>query len=179
MPSSLLRPSQLARFWEKSPDTVMKWIRAGRLPAIRSPGGHYRLRVTDVQAFCERESMPVPPVVAPQRRRVVVWTAALARALRAQAVEVHEVDDPYEAMLAVAGGAALLVLPSAGGTFDVAAAIAALRRQVATRTMPIVVVATSAGARTGAIERAGATHVLPRTRAADLPALALAILGAP
>jgi len=174
----LLRLSQLARFWEKNPNTILGWIRLGRLTAIRSPGGHYRVRATDVRAFCEREGMPVPPLAAPASRRVVVWTAPLARALRAHGVPVEEHDDPYDAMLAAAGAAAaLLVLPHAGGSFDVAAAVAALRRAAGTRTLPIVVVATTARARTGAIERAGATRVLPRSHASDLPALAMEILG--
>ena len=160
MPSTpLLRLSQLARFWEKNPNTILGWIRLGRLTAIRSPGGHYRVRAADVRAFCEREGMPVPPLAAPASRRVVVWTAPLARALRTHGVPVEEHDDPYDAMLAAAGAAA------------------ALRRAAATRALPIVVVATTARARTGAIERAGATRVLPRSHAGDLPAVVTEILG--
>lgn len=29
--------------------TVSRWIAAGRLPAKRSPGGHYRIRPSDVE----------------------------------------------------------------------------------------------------------------------------------
>jgi excisionase family DNA binding protein len=193
VPPNLLRLSQLARFWEKNPNTILGWIRQGRLPAIRSPGGHYRVRFADVRAFCEREGMPVPPVVSPASRRVIVWTwsgtrvrslapleraDSLARTLRAQGVHVEEHDDPYGALVAASSGAAaLLVLPHAGGSFDVAAAVAALRRSAPTRALPIVVMATTARARTGAIERAGATQVLPRSRASELPGLVLEILG--
>jgi excisionase family DNA binding protein len=57
-PPALIRPSQLARFWELNARTLHIWIREGRLLAIRSPGNHFRLRVADVLAFCEREGLP-------------------------------------------------------------------------------------------------------------------------
>ena len=91
-PPALLKPSQLARFWELNPRTLHLWIREGRLPAIRSPGNHFRLRVADVRAFCEREGLPVPPFVSPPPRRVVVGAAAaplrraLARSLKTATV---------------------------------------------------------------------------------------------
>src|SRR6516164_2464292 len=102
---TLLRLSQLARFWEKNPRTIQTWIRQGRLAAIRSPGNHFRVRVADVRAFCEREGMPVPPFVAPPLRRVVLAAAslplrrAIARVLKT-GVALHPFADPYEALLA-------------------------------------------------------------------------------
>jgi excisionase family DNA binding protein len=158
----LLRLSQLARFWEVNPRTIMTWIRAGRLAAIRSPGNHFRVRVADVRAFCEREGRPVPPFVAPPTRRVVTAGVA-ARALRLTGLVVDACAGPYDALLAAArDGASLLVLPATAAHFDTTAALAALRRHRPTASLPVLVVGAPTVARAAALERAGATHVLPR-----------------
>jgi excisionase family DNA binding protein len=169
-PPSLLRLSQLARFWEVNARTLMTWIEQGRLAAIRSPGNHYRVRVADVRAFCEREGRPVPPFVAPAQRRVVTAVAALRNAkLPGVVVEAH--GDPYGAIVASAHETtALLVLPASAAHFDTAAAIAALRRVRSASAMAIVVVG-APPARASALVAAGATRVLPRrgARPDDLP----------
>lgn len=38
-----LTTGQVAKLCSVTPDTVLKWIRAGRLPARRTPGGHHRV----------------------------------------------------------------------------------------------------------------------------------------
>lgn len=39
--------------------TVRRWIRDGRLSAIRLPSGHYRIDLADFKEFLERYEMPV------------------------------------------------------------------------------------------------------------------------
>ncbi|HEX8796839.1 MAG TPA: helix-turn-helix domain-containing protein [Polyangiaceae bacterium] len=176
--TTLLRLSQLARFWEKNPRTIQSWIRLGRLAAIRSPGGHFRVRVADVRAFCEREGMPLPPFAAPAVRRVVVAGAALARSVRIAGVTVEAREDPCAALLAVAdGSAAALVLPPSAGSVDVAAAVAALRRHAATRSLPVIVAGKTTRTRARTLEQAGATRVLGAADGASLPAVLRASLG--
>jgi len=133
----LVRPSQLARFWALSAETVVAWIRRGRLEGVRSPGNHFRVRVADVRAFCEREGMPVPPFVVPPRRRVVIGGGravvrrAVARALEGAAagLVIDVYDDPYDAVVA-AGSAPVEVVALGAGTarFDAEGAAAALER---------------------------------------------------
>lgn len=171
-PSSLLRLSQLARFWEINPVTILGWIRQGRLPSLRSPGGHHRLRVADVRAFCEREGLAIPPFVSPPARRLVAG-APLPRGFRPAGVVVEAHEGPYDALVAAARGpTALLVLPATAPQFDAVAAIAALRKAEATAGLPVVVVGVPTRARAEALANAGATRVLGRREAADLgPAL--------
>jgi excisionase family DNA binding protein len=174
---ALLRLSQLARFWEKNARTVQTWIRQGRLAAIRSPGGHFRVRVADVRAFCEREGMPVPPFVAPAPVRVVT-AVPLPRGAKLPGVVTETHAEPYAALVSAASGdAALVVLPATGERFDAVAAVTALRKARTTADMPVVVVGAGTQARADALERAGTTRVLARAREDDVARAIREVLG--
>lgn len=43
MAETLLRPSQIAKRYGITPNTIRGWIRTGRLEAVQTLGGHYRL----------------------------------------------------------------------------------------------------------------------------------------
>ena len=45
--SQYLKTSQIAKMFNVSGGVVVKWILQGVLPAIRTPGGHYRILVDD------------------------------------------------------------------------------------------------------------------------------------
>ena len=48
MPDTLLTTGKAARLCSVKPDTVLKWIKKGRVPAIRTIGGHYRVEEADL-----------------------------------------------------------------------------------------------------------------------------------
>ncbi len=55
--------------------TVVNWIKARRIKAHRTPGGHRRIAREDLAAFMLRHGMPVPDELAdavPGRRKVLV-----------------------------------------------------------------------------------------------------------
>jgi len=41
------------------PVTVRRWIKSGRLPAMRLPSGHYRIAQADFITFLKKCQMPV------------------------------------------------------------------------------------------------------------------------
>ena len=56
-PSDYLTTGQAAAACAVTPDAVLKWIRAARLPATRTPGGHYRIHRRALMDFmAERPS---------------------------------------------------------------------------------------------------------------------------
>lgn len=66
----------VARLCGVTPDAVLKWIKAGKLPATRTPGGHYRVSRVDCEAMglgeTKAEEPDTKPVVrqhAPDRTR--------------------------------------------------------------------------------------------------------------
>jgi excisionase family DNA binding protein len=44
---------QASKLLSVTPDTILKWVKMGRLPALRTPGGHYRISEQDVQALLD------------------------------------------------------------------------------------------------------------------------------
>ncbi|MBI2869652.1 MAG: excisionase family DNA-binding protein [Chloroflexi bacterium] len=49
----------IAEYCLVSRTTVRRWIKDGRLLAVKLPGGHYRVKNEDFRAFLERYAIPV------------------------------------------------------------------------------------------------------------------------
>lgn len=56
-----LSTGQAAKLLGVTPDTVLKWVKTGRLSATRTPGGHYRIARADIEARLESEEVEVTP----------------------------------------------------------------------------------------------------------------------
>lgn len=50
----LLTPREVAALFRVDPQTVTRWAQAGKLPAIRTLGGHRRFRESEVKALLGR-----------------------------------------------------------------------------------------------------------------------------
>ena len=57
MPGKLLRPSEVAERLGVEPQTVTRYIRAGRLAATETTGGHYRISEGAMLAFLGTEGL--------------------------------------------------------------------------------------------------------------------------
>lgn len=51
----LLSSGDVARIFRVDPKTVARWAKAGKLEAIKTPGGHNRFRLADIQALLKAE----------------------------------------------------------------------------------------------------------------------------
>ena len=51
----LLTTAQVAARFNVDRHTVTRWIRLGQLPAVKTPGGTYRVRRQDVEKLLRRE----------------------------------------------------------------------------------------------------------------------------
>lgn len=54
----LLTPGEVAALFRVDPKTVARWVKAGRISAIRTPGGHNRFRESEVRAVLTPEVLP-------------------------------------------------------------------------------------------------------------------------
>lgn len=47
----LLTPDEVASMFRVDPKTVSRWAKSGRVPAIKTPGGHTRFRRSVIEAL--------------------------------------------------------------------------------------------------------------------------------
>src|SRR4051812_4783216 len=57
---SLYTTHDISQLLQVDPSTVSKWIDRGILTAFRTPGGHRRVRSSDLRTFLIAHQMPVP-----------------------------------------------------------------------------------------------------------------------
>ena len=57
---ALYTTHDISRMLQVDPSTVSKWIDRGILIAFRTPGGHRRVRSSDLRSFLLTHEMPVP-----------------------------------------------------------------------------------------------------------------------
>lgn len=168
--------------------TVVNWIKAQRLEAHRTPGGHRRIAREQLAAFMAQHGMPVPPelldAVDGRRRALVVGEpgAALdhvAEELAAAGVSVQRARAGFAAGLAAARSAPDVVVlvdppPNGGDT------LAGLREDEGLATLPVVAAARPEHA--VGLRAAGCTLVLVSPIAAgalaDAASRALVLAGA-
>jgi excisionase family DNA binding protein len=185
--ASLVRPSELARFWKVHPRTVNSWIHDGRLVAVRSPGNHYRVRAADVAAFCEKEGLARPPLIEPALKTVLVIgaSAAIKIALRRVArgagatFEAHDGDDALRVLFAaVIAPPAVLAISDAIKRVDAGDVTRALRATASTSATTLVIFDVASASRAAELTRAGATRAMLRSQGASLAEAILELLSA-
>jgi excisionase family DNA binding protein len=77
-----LTTGQAAKICTVTPDTVLKWIKKGRLDAIRTAGGHYRINRFDLEALLPTPHLlgkPEPPPISCSPRPLRCWEYMSAR----------------------------------------------------------------------------------------------------
>lgn len=98
-----LTTGDIARLLHVNRVTVFGWIRAGKLPAYRLPGGHYRVAPAAFRAFLTSHRLPLALTPALPKRVLVVEDDAAVR----DAFETFLAGAGYHVVLAVDGGEAL------------------------------------------------------------------------
>ncbi|MBI4677131.1 MAG: excisionase family DNA-binding protein [Elusimicrobia bacterium] len=61
MVDDILSTGQAARLCSVTRDTVLKWIKLGKLKAVQTPGGHYRVRRASIRPYISTEPASQDP----------------------------------------------------------------------------------------------------------------------
>lgn len=98
-----LTTGEIARHCQVSHLTVSNWIRAGKLAASRTPGGHYRVAREDFLRFLLAYKFPIPEQCEAEGKRVLVidddrsLAETIAQTLQEVGYQVRVAFDGYEA----------------------------------------------------------------------------------
>jgi excisionase family DNA binding protein len=159
---------EAARLLGVSLPTVVNWVKARRLKAHRTPGGHRRIAREDLAGFMLRHGMPLPAELSdavPSRHKVLVVDVpgpareGMARQLAAAGFAVELASPGFAAGAAAARYAPDAVLLHAGAP-DGGDVLAGLRTDRELAAVPVIAVA-PAGWRDELVE-AGCAEVLGR-----------------
>ncbi|MEL6548430.1 MAG: response regulator [Myxococcota bacterium] len=108
-PDSLLTSHQAGSLLQVNPSSINKWVKEGRIPAFRTPGGHRRIRASDLVSFLTEHQMPVPrDLEGASKRRVLLvdddeaQLRTIARAFEEiPSIELVTCDNAVEALVKV------------------------------------------------------------------------------
>ena len=67
--TNLLTTGQAAKYCSVTPDTILKWIKKGRLHGVRTAGGHYRIQRRDIEGLTAAPTSVASPPSQPTQRR--------------------------------------------------------------------------------------------------------------
>jgi excisionase family DNA binding protein len=105
---SLLTSYQVGALLQVNPSSVNKWVKDGRIPAFRTPGGHRRIRAGDLVAFLTEHKMPLPQSLTQASRRRLLIADEDPRALEILQRLLKPHADQVEVMTASNGVDALV-----------------------------------------------------------------------
>ena len=169
----LLTSSEVAELLQVNPSSIKKWVDDGLLVAFRTPGGHRRIRASDLVTFLVQHNMPIPTDLqdAAKKRLLVVddeteQLRAISRSLKrfADRIEVQTTSNGIDALVLVGSfhpHAVLLDVYMPG--IDGLEVCRRLKKNPATKDVQVYVVS---GAFTASLEQkaleAGAIKCLPK-----------------
>ncbi|HLA05167.1 MAG TPA: helix-turn-helix domain-containing protein, partial [Syntrophales bacterium] len=69
----ILTPSQASKYCKVPTKTIINWIEAGELPALKTAGGHRRIKKDDLDKFLKGKGLSLPEVIkAEERKKILV-----------------------------------------------------------------------------------------------------------
>lgn len=169
----LISTGEAARACGVSTQTIVNWIRQGRLRAATTGGGRFRVHADSLVEFLKAGGFEVPTELKAGPPLIYIidddpaWLAAARRQLAAVG-QVETYPDGYRGLIAVAARPpAVVVLDMKMPGLDGAGVLNALRNDDATRSLPILV-ATSFEEEAALARRYGATAAVIKGSAPKL-----------
>ena len=72
MPEKIYTTFQIGKFCQVNIRTVIRWIETGKLKAYSTPGGHRRVKWSDLITFLTQNRMPIPRELEEAKKRKVL-----------------------------------------------------------------------------------------------------------
>jgi excisionase family DNA binding protein len=68
----VLTTFEAAKYCNTSYMSVKRWIWSGDLKAFKTPGGHFRVRKTDLVDFMRKHQIPIPEEIPAARKKILI-----------------------------------------------------------------------------------------------------------
>ncbi|HUT66214.1 MAG TPA: response regulator [Spirochaetota bacterium] len=72
MPEKIYTTYQIGKFCQVNIRTVIRWIETGKLKAYSTPGGHRRVKWSDLITFLTQNRMPIPQELEEAKRKKIL-----------------------------------------------------------------------------------------------------------
>ena len=72
MPEKIYTTYQIGKFCQVNIRTVIRWIETGKLKAYSTPGGHRRVKWSDLITFLTQNRMPIPHELEEAKRKKIL-----------------------------------------------------------------------------------------------------------
>ena len=72
MPEKIYTTYQIGKFCQVNIRTVIRWIETGKLKAYSTPGGHRRVKWSDLIAFLTQNKMPIPRELEEAKKKKIL-----------------------------------------------------------------------------------------------------------
>ena len=103
---------EVANFCDVTINAVKKWISSGKLPAFRTPGGHYRIERKDFEAFVEKYKLHVKDRLLKEEKKKILIVDDEFAVIEFIKGALGAADEEYEIETAHDGFEALVKLGS-------------------------------------------------------------------
>ena len=68
-----LSTGQASKSLSVTPDTILKWIKQGRISALRTAGGHYRISEEDINGLLDKTEPATPSIASPPSEKSLLY----------------------------------------------------------------------------------------------------------
>jgi excisionase family DNA binding protein len=72
LPEKIYTTYQIGKFCQVNIRTVIRWIETGKMKAYSTPGGHRRVKWSDLIAFLTENRMPIPKELEEAKKRKIL-----------------------------------------------------------------------------------------------------------
>lgn len=70
--TGLLTAGEVSRMFRVSRQAVSAWIRLGKIPAFKTPGGRHRILRSDINRFFQKNNHPIPSELRQDRSHILI-----------------------------------------------------------------------------------------------------------
>lgn len=140
---------QVADICNVQPSSVIKWAKQNKIRAFTTPGGHRRIRYSDLLDFMNQYGFPIPDELGGERKKILIIEddSSIAKMLQktlqntSSEFDIEIKEDGLEALLCLGSQKPhLIVLDVVMPLIDGARVLSTLKADPSTKNIPVIAI---------------------------------------